>query len=249
MAILKEPKDIALLRESGKILVEAIQLVQARVAVGISTAELDMIARKAIERHSAKPSFFGYNGYPASICISINEEVVHGIPKKNRFIADGDVVGLDLGVNYRGFFTDHAVSVAVGKVDSKVKSLLADTQRAMMAGIDQARDGNRIGDVGSAIEKILTPKGYGIIRQLCGHGVGRAVHEEPEIPNYGKAGTGLKIISGMVLAIEPMVALGGWEVETLDDEWTVVTADGTVSAHFEHTVLVTEHGPEIITQW
>lgn len=249
MAILKEPKDIALLRDSGKILVEAIQLVQAQTKAGISTAELDALAKKSIERHGAQPAFLGYHGYPASICISINEEVVHGIPKKDRIIVDGDVVGLDIGVSYRGFFTDHAVTVAVGNVDAKVQSLLTVTQQSLLAGIDQAKSGNRIGDIGAAIEKVLTPKGYGIIRQLCGHGVGRAVHEEPEIPNYGKKGTGVRIVSGMVLAIEPMVALGGWEVETLDDGWTVVTADGSVSAHFEHTVLVTDHGPEIMTNW
>lgn len=247
MAIITAENEIARLRRSGQILAAALRQTAAAVEPGITTAELNAIADAAIRAAGGVPSFVGYNGYPAALCTSINDEVVHGIPSSQRVLAAGDIIGLDLGVIFEGMFTDHAVTVGVGKISRDDQRLLQDTKASMMAGIAAAVVGQRIGDISAAVEAALKPHGYGIIRQLTGHGVGRAIHEEPSIPNYGKAKTGPMIVPGLVIAIEPMVALGGWEVETADDGWTMATIDGSRAAHFEHTVLVTDQGPEIIT--
>lgn len=247
MARITAPSEIADLRRSGWILATAMAAVVQAVKPGVTTAALDLIARTQIEAHGARPAFLGYSGYPASLCVSINREVVHGIPSPERVVASGDIVGLDLGVNYRGFFTDHAVTVAAGRPPAKAVQLLADTEAALRAGLAAVRPGGRVGDISAAIQSALEPKGYGIVRQLTGHGVGRAVHEDPAVPNFGRAGTGLKLEPGLVLAIEPMVTLGDWVVSTEPDGWTVVTADGSLAAHFEETVRVTESGYELIT--
>lgn len=247
MAIITAENEIARLRRSGQILAAALRQTADAVEPGITTAELNAIADAAIRTAGGVPSFVGYNGYPAALCTSINDEVVHGIPSSRRVLAAGDIIGLDLGVMFEGMFTDHAVTVGVGKISRDDQRLLQDTKASMMAGIAAAVVGQRIGDISAAVEAALKPRGYGIIRQLTGHGVGRAIHEEPSIPNYGKPKTGPMIIPGLVIAIEPMVAMGGWEVETGDDGWTMATIDGSRAAHFEHTVLVTERGPEIIT--
>lgn len=247
MAVVTTEKEIGLLRQSGKILAEALRRTAAAVRSGISTAELNAIADHEIRSRGGVPSFVGYNGFPAALCTSINDEVVHGIPSQDRILQEGDLIGLDLGVRFQGWFTDHAITVGVGKITREDQRLITDTKASMMAGITAARAGQRIGDIAAAIEAALKPRGYGVIRQLTGHGVGRAIHEEPSVPNFGKPNTGPQIIPGLVIAIEPMVALGSWEVVTGDDGWTVSTADGTRAAHFEHTILITEKGPEILT--
>lgn len=248
MAIVTTEKDLAAVRRSGQILADALQATAAAVRPGISTAALNTVADQAIRQAGGTPSFIGYEGYPAALCVSINNEVVHGIPRPDRIIAAGDIVGLDLGVNYDGWFTDHAITVGVGSVTPAATKLMNDTQQSLQIGLQQIKPGNRIGDIGAAIQQFLEARHYGVVRQLTGHGVGRAVHEEPPIPNYGQAGTGPVLTEGMVLAVEPMVTLGGWEVETLPNGWTVVTADGNLAAHFEDTILVTTNGFELLTK-
>lgn len=247
MAVITAPGEIKLLRQSGRILAAAMRATMAAVRPGVSTAELNTVAAAAIRAAGGTPSFLEYQGYPTALCTSINHEVVHGIPDPQRMLHDGDIVGLDLGVNYQGWFTDHAVTVPVGKISADDQHLLDATKESMMLGIRAALVGHRIGHISAAIAGVLKPHGYGIIRQLTGHGVGRAIHEEPTIPNFGPATSGPLIVPGMVLAIEPMVARGGWAVVTGEDGWTVATADGSRAAHFEHTVLVTNDGPEILT--
>ncbi len=247
MAVITSPAELKLLRASGQILAMAMRTTLAAVRPGVNTAALNAIADAAIRAAGAEPSFLGYQGYPAALCTSVNSEVVHGIPDPQRVLHDGDIVGLDLGVNYQGWFTDHAITVAVGNISAEDQQLIDDSKEAMMFGIRAATVDHRIGHISAAIAGALKPHRYGIIRQLTGHGVGRAIHEEPSIPNFGAATTGPLIVPGMVLAIEPMVARGGWAVVTAEDGWTVRTADGSRAAHFEHTILVTEHGPEILT--
>lgn len=247
MAIITAQDDVARLRRSGKIVAEALRVTAEAVRPGITTAELNAIADKAIRSHGGTPSFIGYQGYPAALCTSVNTEVVHGIPSETKVLADGDIIGLDLGVIYEGAFTDHAITVGVGKISKEDQRLINATKEAMMVGIAAAIVGNRIGNISAAVEASLKPRGYGIVRQLTGHGVGRAIHEEPSIPNFGAANAGPLIVPGMVLAIEPMVTRGGWAVVTEADGWTVATADGSRAAHFEHTILVTADGPEILT--
>ena len=247
MALLTNQEEIDALRESGRITAGALQAIIDIVKPGMTTADLDVMAEKYIRQHDAVPAFLHYQGYPASLCVSVNDEVVHGIPSASRKIEDGDVVSLDLGSIYQGMVSDHARTVIVGKANPDLKKLVADTDESLLVGLRVIKNGARVGDIGAAIQGFLEPKGYGVIRQLCGHGVGKAVHEPPEIPNVGKAGTGVVLRTGMIIAVEPMVALGDWHVDTLDDGWTVVTSDGSVAAHSEHTVMVTEHGYEILT--
>jgi methionyl aminopeptidase len=250
MVTIKRPEEVARMRHAGLILVDVLDALQSALAPGVTTAELDAIADEIIARAGAIPSFKGYGSnppFPASICASINDEVVHGIPSAHRRIRDGDVVSLDVGCIWQGWHADCARTWAVGTPPPRVAELIDATRRGMEAGIAAAVPGNRLGDVGAAVEAVANERGYGIVRPFVGHGIGQAMHEDPQVPNYGRPGTGLRIEAGMCFAIEPMFNLGGDEVALLDDGWTVVTADGSLSAHFENTVAVTDHGPEVLT--
>lgn len=240
-------KEIAKLRISGQILAEALASVAAAAIPGVTGADLNRLADQTIRQRGGTPAFAGYQGFPAALCVSINQQVVHGVPDTKRKLRSGDIVGLDLGVNYQGFFTDQAVTVPVGKVSAEADRLIADTRQSLQIGLDQVRAGAHTGDIGAAIQTWLEARGYGVVRQLTGHGVGRAVHEPPPIPNVGTAGDGPVLEAGMVLAIEPMVTLGDWHVKTDADGWTVVTADGSLAAHIEHTIRVMAKGYELIT--
>jgi len=241
------PEDVAKIRESAQIVARCLLLLGKEVRAGITTQELDRIAEEYIRSQGGEPAFKGYRGYPASICASINEEVVHGIPSGKRVVKDGDVVSLDIGVKKAGFFGDAARTFAVGEISGVAQRLLEATERSLHAGIDQARPGGRVSDISAAIEREVKSSGFSVVRALVGHGVGRELHEEPQVPNYGRPGEGPRLRTGMVLAIEPMVNLGGADVVTLADQWTVVSADKSLSAHFEHTVAIGEEGPVILS--
>lgn len=247
MAVITADEEVNKLRTSGRIAAEVLQAVIQAARPGVTTAELNRLAEEKIIARGGRPSFKGYEGYPFGLCTSINDEVVHGLPSSRR-LENGDLIGLDIGVNYQGLFSDHAITIAIGSIDAERKKLLADTAAALQVGIRQVKPGRHIGDIGAAIQAYLQPRGYGIVTQLTGHGLGYAVHEPPSIPNVGKQNTGPAIVSGMVLAIEPMVTLGEADVVTTDDGWTIVSADHSAAAHMEHTVLVTDHGCEIITK-
>jgi methionyl aminopeptidase len=222
------------------------ELVRA-AAPGVTTAELDRLARARTRALGAEPAFLGYHGYPAALCVSVNDEVVHGIPSEERVLAEGDVVGLDFGVVLDGWYGDSARTVPVGRISAAAARLLEVTEGALARAIAAARPGGRLGDLGAAVQAFAEPRGFTVVRDFVGHGIGRRLHEPPQIPNVGAAGTGPVLRAGMVLAIEPMVNAGGSEVSTLDDGWTAVTEDGSLSAHFEHTVAITENGPEVLT--
>lgn len=251
--IIKTKKEIEILREGGKRLSAILHAVAAKVAPGVTEKELDRYAEELIRKGGDEPAFLHYQPdgadfpYPASLCVSVNNEVVHGIPDKDRVLKDGDIVSIDLGLKHKGMFTDMAMTVPVGKVSKTDRELLQTTKDALLTGIAEALPGKRTGDIGHAIEKFVH-KRYGIVRILSGHGVGRAIHEDPYIPNFGKKGTGELLAPGMVVAIEPMLNLGTHDVVLDRDQWTIKTADGKRSAHFEHTVLITENGPEILTE-
>ncbi|HEX8318406.1 type I methionyl aminopeptidase [Longimicrobium sp.] len=248
MIHLKSAAEIDTIARAGAILASLWRAIPARVAPGVSTGELDRWAESFIRSHpGAEPAFKGLYGFPATLCISVNHEVVHGIPSSRRVLREGDIVSVDCGVKLEGFYADAAVTLPVGAVAEPVAELLELTQLALARGIAEARPGSRLGDVGAAIQEVADGAGYGVVRELVGHGVGRQPHEEPQVPNFGVRGKGLKLLEGMVLAIEPMFNLGTATVRTLPDRWTVVTADRKVSAHFEHTVAVTADGPRILT--
>jgi methionyl aminopeptidase len=234
------------MREAGRIVAETLALLQDAVRPGITTAELDRLAERHIRRRGAVPSFKGYRGFPASICVAVNDEVVHGIPGP-RVLQDGDIVGIDIGARYRGFHGDATVTVPVGRIAPDAERLLRVCQEALEAGIRQARAGNRLTDISAAIQRHVEASGFSVVRDLYGHGIGRALHEEPMLPHYGQPGQGPLLRPGMVLTIEPMIAAGKPDTRLLDDHWTIVTADGSLSAQFEHTVAITENGPEILT--
>jgi methionyl aminopeptidase len=245
---LKSAAEIDTIARAGAILAELYRQIPAEVRPGVTTAQLDRYAEDFIRGHrGAEPAFKGLYGFPATLCVSVNHEVVHGIPSTRRVLRDGDVVSVDCGVKLEGFYADAAVTLPVGPIDPEVQALLDRTREALAAGIEEARPGRRLGDMGAAIQAVADREGYGVVRELVGHGVGRQPHEEPQVPNFGTAGKGLKLLEGMVLAIEPMFNLGSAGVRTLPDRWTVVTADRKVSAHFEHTVAVTADGPRILT--
>ncbi|MEE8425419.1 MAG: type I methionyl aminopeptidase, partial [Elusimicrobiota bacterium] len=244
---IKSPKEIAVIREAGAIVAETLKLLAEAAVPGISTEELDAIAGKNIRKHKAKPAFLGYRGYPTALCASINEEVVHGIPSLQRKLKEGDILGMDLGAIINGFYGDAAMTVAVGKISKEARSLLKVAEDALEKGIAEMRPDNRLGDIGAAIQRVAEDAGYSVVREFVGHGIGRALHEDPAVPNYGNRGTGMRLREGMVLALEPMINEGTHEVRVLEDHWTAVTADGKLSAHFEHTVAITEKGPEILT--
>jgi methionyl aminopeptidase len=241
-------EEMDAIARAGRILAALYRVAPERIAPGVSTADLDRFAEDFIRSHDgAEPAFKGLYGFPATLCISVNHEVVHGIPSHRRKLAEGDVVSVDCGVKLDGFYADSANTYPVGQVAPEVAELLRRTEEALYRGIDEARPGRRLGDVGGAIQEVADARSYGVVRELVGHGVGRKPHEEPQVPNYGKRGKGLPLAAGMVLAIEPMFNLGVAGVRTLPDRWTVVTADRKVSAHFEHTVGITAAGPRILT--
>ncbi len=248
MIRIKNSDDIAKLAEGGKILARVVRLVAAEVKPGISTAKLDALAEKLIKESGGKPSFKGFSDYPASTCISINEGVVHGIPSPKRKIKPGDVVGVDIGLEYKGLFTDMAVTVPVGKISAEAEKLIQVTRQSLDKAITLVKPGVALGDIGFAVQSYAESFGFSVVKSLVGHGVGYAVHEEPKIPNFGKPGQGLRLSAGMVIALEPMVNIGGDEVVTLSDGWTIVTSDGSCSAHFEHTLAVVDGGHKILTK-
>ena len=248
MIQLKSAREIDLMAQGGGILAATVERLRAAVEPGITTGHLDTIAEEFIRSHEgAVPAFKGLYGFPGSICASVNHEIVHGIPSKKRVLQDGDIISLDVGVGYRGYFTDSATTVPVGKISEEAERLLDVTQRALAAGIAAAQLDNHIGDIGAAVQAVVEPAGFSIVRDLVGHGIGVEFHEEPQVPNYGKPKRREKLVPGLTIAIEPMVNLGGPATRTLGDRWTIVTLDGSLSAHFEHTVAITEHGPRVLT--
>ncbi|MDP9237681.1 MAG: type I methionyl aminopeptidase [Chloroflexota bacterium] len=244
--ILKSDDEIAIMREAGRIVAQTLQKLADELRPGLVVRELDKVVRREFERHKVVPTFLGYHGYPATVCVSVNEEIVHGIPGK-RVIRDGDIVSLDLGCTYQGFVADSAVTVIVGKTRPLAERLVDVTRGALQEGIRHARPGNRLGEISHAIEEYIAPSGFGVVREYVGHGVGRDMHEEPQVPNFGPAERGPLLKKGMVLALEPMVTAGDWHTKQLADNWTVVTADGSLSAHFEHTIAVTDGDPVVLT--
>lgn len=256
MSMIKTPEEIAKLREGGELLSRTLREIREACVAGAHTKDLDLIARKRFEEAGGTPSFLGYKTdpkgtpFPGAVCISINDEVVHGLPIPDRVIKEGDVVGLDIGVWYKGLCTDMATTVIVGKTDEDTKDLVASTREALRIGLEQIKAGKFVHDIGNAIDDYIKPKGYGIVKDLVGHGVGHEVHEAPQIPNYrDRRAPQVKLEEGMVLAIEPMITLGTWRVYLKEDQWTICTQDGSTAAHFEATVAVTKDGYELLTPW
>lgn len=248
MISLKSEKDLEKLRKSGSILARIMQRLKESLMPGVTTKEIDRVAEELIRKEDAVSAFKGYKGFPANICTSVNEEIVHGIPGDRR-IEEGDIISLDLGINYKGYFSDLAITVAIGRVSSQVEQLIEVTRIALSEGIKQARLNNHVSDISYAIQTYVEQRGFSVVRQFVGHGIGSSLHEEPEIPNFGPPHKGDILKNGMVFAIEPMVNIGTWEAEILDNGWTAVTKDRRLSAHFEHTVGITENGPEILTKF
>ena len=244
--IIKSDDEIAIMRQAGSVVAQTLNKLVEELRPGLMVKELDKTVRREFEKHGVVPTFLGYHGYPATVCVSVNEEIVHGIPGK-RVIQDGDVVSLDLGCTYKGFVADSAVTVIVGKAKPGTQALVDITKGALEEGIRHLRAGVRLGEVSHAIQEYIEPHGMGVVREYVGHGVGREMHEEPQVPNFGPADRGPILKKGMVLALEPMVTLGDWKTRQLDDHWTVVTADGSWAAHFEHTIAVTDGEPMVLT--
>ncbi len=247
MIPLKSEEDLRVLREAGKILGSMIKRIERFVKAGITTADIDRLAQELAVAENVMPAFKGYRGYPAVVCTSVNEEIVHGIPG-DRKLKDGDIISIDLGINHQGYFCDAAITVGVGKISPRAKKLIDITKISLSEGIKKAKENNHLTDISYAIQNYVEKNGFSVVRQFVGHGIGRSLHEEPEIPNFGRPHQGPLLKSGMVLAIEPMVNMGAWESETLSDGWTAVTKDRQLSAHFEHTVALTCKGPEILTK-
>lgn len=246
MIVLKTPEEIEIMRRAGRLVAMTLDMVEQEIAPGLSTAQLDLLIEDFIRSHGAIPAFKNYQGYPASACISIDDEVVHGIPGK-RVIREGEIVSVDVGTIVDKFYGDSARTFPIGPVSPEKQRLMDQTKAALMAGIDKARKGNKLGQVSAAVQMVAESQGYGVVRQLVGHGIGRKMHEEPQVPNFGSPSEGPVLKTGMVLAIEPMINMGTYDVKTMPDGWTVVTADGMPSAHFEHTVAITDNGPDILT--
>lgn len=247
MLILKTDREIEIMKNAGRIASKALKLAGEAVEPGVSTLDIDNIVRKYIESQGARPSFLNYGGFPASACISVNDVVIHGIPSKSSIIKSGDIVSIDVGAFFEGFHGDNAATFACGEISQEAQALLDATRESLYEGIKMARVGNRIGDIASAVQKYAEARSYSVVRDFVGHGVGAKLHEDPSVPNYGTPGRGVRLLSGMTIAIEPMINAGTYEVEVLEDEWTTVTADGKLSAHFEHTIAITPDGPLILT--
>lgn len=245
MIILKTPDEIAVMAKASRVVAEALAVLKDAVKPGITTDELDRLAEAEIRARGAIPAFKGYRNYPKTLCASVNEQVVHGIPSK-RVLKEGDIIGLDLGAIVGGFYGDSAVTVAVGRIDEKTATLVRITEESLSLAIEQARVGNRLSDISHAVQRHVEAAGYSVVTEFVGHGIGRQLHEEPQVPNYGKPGQGPRLQAGMVLAIEPMVNMGGSAVRVLDDRWTAVTVDGSLSAHFEHTIAIQPSGPALV---
>ena len=244
---IKSAREIELMREAGRLLAEVHDELAAFIKPGISTKDIDKLGEKLISDRGCIPNFLNYNGYPASICVSVNDEVVHGIPNKHRILQDGDIVSLDAGLIYKGYHSDAARTHAVGTISKEAQQLIDVTRQSFFEGIKYAKAGNRLHDISNAIAAYAESFGYGVVRDLVGHGIGTALHEDPQIPNFKQLRRGMKLMPGMTLAIEPMINAGTWEVCWLDDDWTVVSEDGSLSAHYENTVLITDGEPEILT--
>ncbi len=242
----KSSRELELMRRAGRIVAEALDIMKGAIRPGLATLELDRLAEKHIRREGGIPAFKGYRGFPASICASVNEEVVHGIPGLRR-LKEGDIISIDVGVQYQGYFGDAAATFPVGQIEEEAECLIRVTRRALEAGIQQTREGNFLSDISNAVQTYAESRGFSVVRNYVGHGIGSEMHEEPQVPNFGPPGRGPKLSSGMTLAIEPMVNAGTWQVDTLADEWTVVTQDGRLSAHFEHTVAIVKGCPEVLT--
>ena len=247
MIILKTARELSMMKDAGRIAQKALLLAGEAVEPGVSTAELDSIVRKYIEKQGATPSFLGYGGFPASACISVNNVVIHGIPSKKQIIKNGDIVSIDVGAFFEGYHGDNAWTFPCGDISTEAQQLLEATKESLFLGIKAAVVGNRLGDIGSAVQRYVEPRSYSVVRDFVGHGVGAKLHEEPSVPNFGTPGRGQRLMPGMTIAIEPMVNAGTHRVKVLDDEWTTITADGKLSAHFEHTIAITSDGPIILT--
>ena len=248
MIVLKNGRELKVMREACRISAEALKLAGSAVEPGVTTAELDKIAEKYILSQGAVPNFKNYNGYPATACISINNEVIHGIPSKKRVIEAGDIVSIDLGAKFEGYHGDNAATFACGDISAEAKRLMDTTRESLYEGIAAAVSGGRLGDIGAAIQQYVEKRGYSVVRQFVGHGIGTQLHEAPEVPNFGTQGRGIRLMPGMTLAIEPMINMGGYDVKVMPDGWTVLTKDGSLSAHFEHTIVITPDGPQIMTK-
>lgn len=246
MITLKSKDEIEIMRQAGRIVAETLAMVGENIKAGMTTKELDTLIEDFIRSKNATPAFLNYQGFPASACISIDEEVVHGIPGK-RVIHDGNIVSVDVGSIFEGFYGDSARTFAIGQISEDKAKLMECTEKSLFSGIDKARNGNKLGQISAAVQEVAEKEGYGVVRQLVGHGIGRAMHEDPQVPNYGSPAEGPELKVGMVIAIEPMINCGTYQVKTMPDGWTIVTADGRPSAHFEHTVAITENGPDILT--
>ncbi len=247
MIVLKTSREISIMKEACVISANALKLAGEMVEPGVSTWAIDQAVLKYIEKCGAKSSTLNYQGFPAASCISVNEVVVHGIPSKKQILQKGDIVDIDISANYKGFHGDNAYTFACGEIDEEAQKLLTATEQSLYKGIEQARPGNRIGDIGHAVQEYVEARGYSVVRDFVGHGVGANLHEDPSVPNYGTPGRGVRLLKGMTIAIEPMINLGTEKVRILEDGWTTVTRDGKLSAHFEHTVAITDNGPVILT--
>lgn len=247
MVIIKTAREISLMKDACRISANALRLAGEYVKPGVTTREIDEKVREYIEKQGATPSFLGYGGFPASACISVNDVVIHGIPSKEQVLQEGDIVSVDVGAFYNGYHGDNAYTYACGKVSENAEKLMDATRIGLEKGIEAALAGNRVGDIGSAVQKYVEDRGYSVVRDFVGHGVGAKLHEDPSIPNYGTAGRGVRLLPGMTIAIEPMICEGGYEVDVLDDDWTTVTRDGKLAAHYENTIAITPDGPVIMT--
>jgi len=248
MVILKRPEQIDKARASNRIVAEVLQTIKDKLKPGMTTRDLDKIADALVAKRGGKPAFKGYRGYPYALCTSVNQEVVHGMPS-DRVLVEGDIIGIDFGVWLQGYYGDAAVTLPVGRISERTQRLIQVTEQSLYAAIENAREGKRLGDISAAVQKTVESAGFSVVRDFVGHGIGENLHEDPQIPNFGKAGRGIELQAGMIFAIEPMVNEGRYAVRILEDGWTVVTDDGSLSAHFEHSVAITDNGPDILSRW